>query len=241
MSSNDKSTSTSLIVIILSILFVIPIALWFSMLYNVNGGTINTFLLFLGIFVIAVIITLVYYRMTITKIDGENSEKMTKSKVQYIITSTLGGFMILILTLGILGINPELIEIFANTIGIWFIGIIGNSNFCNEIFRSDIFSELSEYNKDSRVFNQNFILTRFNNDNIDDFVQYFKGNCKKEDSGYNIDFPFDFKPNFENEGQVTKLRQLVSLKHLIGYFTWVYIASVISLVVTIIAVSIKRR
>ena len=55
-----------------------------------------------------------------------------------------------------MAVNPELITIFENSVGIWFIGIMGNTEFCNEIFKSDIFSEFKKESKDPHIFNQNF-------------------------------------------------------------------------------------
>ena len=42
----------------------------------------------------------------------------------------------------------------------------------------------------------------------------------------NIEFPFDFEPNFKNEGQVELLEKLVNQKRLIGY-TWIYLTSIV--------------
>ena len=54
-----------------------------------------------------------------------------------------------------------------------------------------------------------------------------------------MDFPFDFYPVFENEGQLSKLQSLVKMKKLVGYFSWIYLTSVISLLVSLIGVTMK--
>ena len=54
-----------------------------------------------------------------------------------------------------------------------------------------------------------------------------------------IEFPFDFEPNFKNEGQLELLEKLVNQKRLIGYFTWIYLTSIVSLIVTIISITMK--
>ena len=59
---------------------------------------------------------------------------------------------------------------FENTIGIWFLGITGNRYFANEVFYSKTFSELRENTDDKSIFDQSFLLTRFSNDNIDEFM-----------------------------------------------------------------------
>jgi hypothetical protein len=56
---------------------------------------------------------------------------------------------------------------------------------------------------------------------------------------FGVDFPFDFKPVFENEGQLDKLKKLVNMKRLVGYFSWVYMTSIVSLIISIIAVTMK--
>jgi hypothetical protein len=140
-----------------------------------------------------------------------------------------------------ISINPGLIKIFENTIGIWFIGVMGNSELINESFSSEIFSGLSELN-DSNVFNYNFLLTRLNETNIGPFVEYFQKECDgKTDEKTGVDFPFDFKPNFEGKsmGNLTKLRDLVETKRTVGYFTWIYLTSIVSLMISIISITMK--
>ena len=53
------------------------------------------------------------------------------------------------------------------------------------------------------------------------------------------DFPFDFTPKFKAEGDIKKLRELVSTKHLVGYFSWIYFTSILSLIISIISVTMK--
>ena len=139
----------------------------------------------------------------------------------------------------ILMINPSLVSIFENTIGIWFVGLMGNSGFISEIFQSNIFSKLDE-ETDDNIFNKNFLLTRFSLENIDHFVKFFQKSCdgQTHDTS-NVELPFDFKPIFENVGQLNKLRDLVSLKRSIGYFSWIYFTSIISLIMGMIAVTMQ--
>lgn len=242
MSSNNQPTllSVAIVLIIICVTFIVPLGLWFSITYVVNGSALNSVLLFAGIYGFALLVTVMYYRMGIQGDENAEIAKVTGDKMNFIAITTFVAFLIVLLTICVLAVNPELITIFENSVGIWFIGIMGNSEFCNEIFKSDIFSELKKESKDPHIFNQNFLLTRFNKENIDDFIEYFKNDCKSEKGGYDVTLPFDFTPNFVNEGQITKLRNLVSLKHLVGYFTWIYGSSVLALIISIIGVTMKR-
>ena len=72
-------------------------------------------------------------------------DKITTGKVRSIASTTLASFSLVLITIFVLAVNPELITIFENSIGIWFIGLSGNRYFANEIFKSETFSELKEY------------------------------------------------------------------------------------------------
>jgi hypothetical protein len=235
-----KKPNGTLALIIICITFIVPLGLWFSIAYNSSGGLINSLLLFIGIYGFAFLITLMYYRMAIQNDMDAKIDKITTGKVKSIAATTLASFSLVFITIFVLAVNPELITIFENSIGIWFIGISGNRYFANEIFKSETFSELKEYTKDSGIFDQSFLLTCFNNDNIDHFIKYFKKTCSKQERDEaGVSLPFDFLPKFENEGQLNKLRSLVSLKRLVGYFSWIYFTSVISLIISIISVTMK--
>ena len=240
-SNTNRSFYSGLIaLLIISIAFFIPLALWFSIAYNASGGTVNSLLLFIGIFGFAFLVTLVYYRMGVQDDVEAKIDRISGGKVRSIAATTFVCFLIVLITIFILAVNPDLITIFENTIGIWFIGLIGYSNFANEIFHSDIFSQLRKESKDPKIFNQTFLLTQFNNENIDDFIKFYKADCDEhKDLQDNVELPFDFQPAFENEGQLNALRKIVNLKRTAGYFSWIYFTSIISLTISIISVTMK--
>jgi hypothetical protein len=242
--SNDsikKKPSGVLALIIICITFIVPLGLWFSIAYSSDGGIMNSLLLFIGIYGFAFLVTLMYYRMAVQDNAESKINKITRGKVRSIATTTLASFSLVLITIFVLGVNPELITIFENSIGLWFIGITGNGYFANEIFKSETFSELKEYQqKDSKLFDQSFLLTCFNNENVDHFIKYFKKDCSQQERDEaGVSLPFDFIPKFENEGQLSKLRSLVSLKRLAGYFSWIYFTSILSLIISIISVTMK--
>lgn len=242
--SHNESESKSKPMFLLTLLlicigFSVPLGLWFSVVYNSAGGLGNSMLIFLGAYTIGLVITLLYYRMSIQDDTEAKIDKISKSKVSSIAGSTLAAFLILLVTIIILAINPDLITIFENSIGIWAVGLLGYSDFINDIFKSSIFGKLRE-SSDASIFNQNFLLTCFNEKNIDIFVDYFKEDCgKQEQSNPGVELPFDFYPVFENEGQLSKLQSLVKMKKLVGYFSWIYLTSIISLLVSVIGVTMK--
>jgi hypothetical protein len=238
--STKKPSSGITALIIICITFIVPLALWFSVAYSASGGLINSFLLFLGIYGFAFLITLMYYRMAIQDEMEAKIDKINSKKVKSIAATTLASFSLVLITIFVLAVNPELVTIFENTIGIWFLGITGNRYFANEVFHSETFSELIKNTEDKSVFDQSFLLTRFSNDNIDDFINKIKEKCSDGSNGkMSEDYPFDFKPDFKNQGQITKLRELVSTKHLVGYFSWIYFTSILSLIISIISVTMK--
>lgn len=236
----ETKPSGTIALIIICISFIIPLGLWFSVAYNTAGGIINSLLLFAGIYGFAFLITLMYYRMAIQDDMEAKVDKITKGKVKSIAATTLASFSLVLITIFILAVNPELITIFENSIGIWFIGITGSRHFANEIFQSKTFSGLKEYTQDKGIFDQSFLLTCFNNENIEQFIKYFKKDCtQQERDEAGVSLPFDFQPKFENEGQLNKLRNLVSLKRLVGHFSWIYFTSILSLIISIISVTMK--
>jgi hypothetical protein len=194
--------------------FSVPLGLYLSFVYSPTGG-IETFLaIFFGTFVLGYIVTIMYYRMIVI----HKSTPLDRGQLQSIAGTTAAAFMVVFLTLFALSVNPKLITIFENTIGIWYLSMMGNDSFLNEIFTSETFSNFREQS-DSKIFNYNFLLTRLNENNINGF--------------------FDFKPNFKDQGQLLKLRSLVETKRTVGYFTWIYLTSVVSLMISIIAVTMK--
>mgnify|MGYP000394814608 FL=1 len=151
--------------LLLCIGFSVPLGLWFSVVYDSEGGFGNSMLIYLGAYIIGFIATLLYYRMAVQDDTEAKIDKISKSKVSSIAGSTFAAFLVLLITVVILAINPDLITIFENSIGIWVIGILGYSDFINEIFKSSIFGKLRE-SSDATIFNQNFLLTQFNEKNI---------------------------------------------------------------------------
>jgi len=238
-SNNNKKPNVTLSLFLICIAFIVPLGLWFSVVYSEGGGISNMLFIFGGVYGFALLVTLMFYRMGIQGQEKGDIGNISKNKLNSIAGTTFASCSIVLTTIFILAVNPSLITILEDSIGLWVLGIMGNRGFMNTIFKSEIFSNLNEYS-DVKIFDSSCLLTRFHKDNIDTFINYFKENCNKQDqTSFGVDFPFDFKPVFENEGQLEKLKSLVSMKHLIGYFSWIYLTSIVSLIISIIAVTMK--
>ena len=219
--------------------YIIPLSLWFSVVYSSSGVITNSLFIFAGAYGIGLLVALLYYRMGIQDDVEAKIDKISGSRLKSIALTTFASFLILLVTIVILAINPDLITILENTVGVWCLGVMGYSGFMKEIFKSNVFSKLNE-ESDKDIFNYNFLLTCFNEQNIKQFVDFFKQECSQQEREVmGIDFPFDFEPNFKNEGQLELLEKLVNQKRLIGYFTWIYLTSILSLIVTIISITMK--
>ena len=235
---NDTKSTTStfmhtlIILAIYSIIFV----LLFIFIYDPTGSIGNIFAILFGAVAIGYIVTILYYRMTVGGVD--------KSEMKTILLTNAASYMVLFVTMVSISINPKLVTIFENTIGIWYLSIMGNDSFVNEIFQSKIFSQMdNESINDSELVNYGFLLTRLNQNNIDDFIEFYRNNTDNDKS--NVEFPLDFKPNFKNDnnavknGQLIKLKELVTMKRSVGYFMWVYLTAIISQMISMIAVTMK--
>ena len=236
---NDTKSTTStfmhtlIILAIYSIIFV----LLFIFIYDPTGSIGNIFAILFGALAIGYIVTILYYRMTVGGVD--------KSEMKTILLTNAASYMVLFVTMVSISINPKLVTIFENTIGIWYLSIMGNDSFVNEIFQSEIFSKMDDESiNDSELVNYGFLLTRLNQNNIDEFVEFYKNNTNNNNTS-NVDFPLDFKPNFKNDnnavknGQLIKLKELVNTKRTVGYFMWVYLTAIISQMISMIAVTMK--
>ena len=129
-----KSSSGTIGFIVTCITFIIPLGLYFSFVYKADGSFGTFAAIFFGSLALGIIVNLLFYRSVVLK----KSEVLDKSQIKVIVKITIISFMVLLLTMFAISINPGLIKIFENTIGIWFIGLMGNSELINESFSSEI-------------------------------------------------------------------------------------------------------
>ena len=87
MSSNNQPTllSVAIVLIIICVTFIVPLGLWFSITYVVNGSALNSVLLFAGIYGFALLVTVMYYRMGIQGDENAEIAKVTGDKLSIIL------------------------------------------------------------------------------------------------------------------------------------------------------------
>ena len=141
----------------------------------------------------------------------------------------------------IIGNIPSLVEVFENTLGYWLLGLsYFNLTKTMKSFKSKHFTNITENEKFEIPFN--VLLTTFNiyefNETFTSFISEKNNNGGNGNNGDNttndisadfyLDIHDDPKNNYKNE-----LLNLVCIKNSVGHFTWVYIASIISILLTI--------
>ena len=151
---------------------------------------------------------------------------------------------------------PSLMEIFENTIGMSMIGVMNSSLFVKAMDTIKNRNYNYAYNKnDKERFRLNtdtsFLLAGFSISNLNNQFEFLNGQPKPTAPP-----PTDIKSNFyladlttytseynseitAEEGLKTDLLYLILSKYTYGHFTWVYIASIVSILMTINTISIN--
>jgi hypothetical protein len=232
-SKTEASGSSMFLVLGLCILFIIPLAIIYNLFYHKQGGTSAMFLIFIGTYFMGLMVTLIYYRIVVMHQNAQIA-KMDSSVVKRIIGLTLPAFMVVAITIFALAINPSLINIFENTIGYSVLGMWGLNNLANTIFSS---KTMDEKNK-SGDFDYSFLITRFGVNDVSSLNEYFEKGCGSNGMSENpVDY-LDFAMKFDDEGQLFDFTNMIYLKHTFGHFTWIYLTSIVSMLISMIAVSL---
>jgi hypothetical protein len=222
LNNPDKIGSFSLGIFITCIAFTLPLGLMYSMVFYKKKAWYRVIFLYGAVLGLGYITCLLFYRMALKEDKEAQINKMNGQDALFVLYNTLAGFVVVLITIFALSTNPSLVTIFENTLGYLFIHAWGVTELCNGIFVSDKFSEYSNINP--REFNYNFLITRINTQNVEEFI-----NSEKMNEDTNL--PLDFKMHFQTTDQVEKLRNLVHLKYSFGHFVWIYLASIVSLII----------
>jgi len=215
------------------ILLTIPLGLIYSFAFHKRTYWFRSIMLFFLIYILGSVINLMFYRVVVMNDMAAQVDKMGTNDVKFVLSITLGGFMIVALTLMALSANPLLTTIFENTIGFWCLRFLGIRELMNEVFSSKTMDPIKEGSQPSE-FNYGFLITQFSLKNMEELIEYAK-NCKNnmnEENRFGLDFNFVL----QYQEQADKIRDMVYLKNTIGHYVWVYLASVVALVVSMIAV-----
>jgi len=231
--TNSSNTQSSMLLVVgLCILFVIPLAIIYNLFYHKQGGGGAMLLIFIGAYFMGVVVTLMYYRIVVMHQNAQIA-KIDSATVKKIMGTTFAAFMVVAITIFALAINPGLIDIFENTIGYSALGMWGLRELANTIFKSNTMGEMQT----DGVFDYSFLITRFGVNDVSEINKYFESGCDQRSTETNPVKFMDFTMKFNDEGQLFDFNNLIYLKHTFGHFTWVYLTSIVSIFISMIAVS----
>ena len=228
LNNPDKIGSFSLGIFITCIAFAIPLGLMYSMVFYKKTAWYRVIFLYGAVLGLGYIACLMFYRMAIKGDKQAQINKMNGQDALFVLYNTIAGFVVVLITIFALATNPSLVTIFENTLGYLYIHAWGATDVCNNIFVSNKFSEYSNINPSE--FNYNFLITCINTQNVEEFIDAAKTCETKDIGGKNL--PLDFKMHFQTTDHVEKLRNLVHLKYSFGHFVWIYLASIVSLIIS---------
>jgi len=231
----QSSISTGLVISGYCIGFAIPLAIIYNLFYHKAGGLGSLFIIYVGAYLMGLLFTLLYYRSVVMHKSGDIA-KMDNTTVTKIASVNTISFMIVAVTIFALAINPSLVNIFENTVGYLGLSMYGVAQLANEIFVS---KELDEIQKAGDI-DYSFLITRFGVNDIANINKYFESGCsQRSDEEPPFNLPTYFEMNLKDDGQLFRLIDLIYLKHTFGHFTWIYLTSIVSLLISMIALTMK--
>lgn len=232
---DQSSISPGLTVFGYCVGFAIPLTILYNIFYHKRGGIGSLILLFVGAYFMGFLFTLLYYRAVVMH-QSADIAKIDSSTVKKVMGVNVASFSIVGITLFAITINPSLVHIFENTIGYTLLGLKGLHELASEIFVS---KELDEIQK-AGDFNYDFLITRFGVNDIDAINKYFENGCTQQAGQTNpLNLPTYFEMNIKDDGQLFNFTNLIYLKHSVGHFTWIYLTSIIAMLISMITLAMK--
>jgi hypothetical protein len=222
-----------LVLFIIAIVLPVPLALVYTFCFYKKTFWYRGIILFALIFGMGYIANLLFYRTMIMKDKEAKIDKMSRKDALYVFWNTLASFVIVAITMFGVGTNPNLITVFENTVGYLYIQLWGLTTLMNNIVQSNLFEKI-----DSNQFSYNFLITQISLDNVEDIIKMSEG--KTGSTGPSDKFPLDFRIVFDNDeklrkDQQEKLRNLVGTKNAFGHFMWMYLSSLVAILVAMLA------
>lgn len=229
-------------VIVTAVLFFLPVGLFYMFIYfKSQVAFIDGVYLFFSIYIVGALASLMYYRFVVMDDDEIKIDLMSLGTVSAVFGKCfLAFFGILGFTMIALALNPSLIRIFENTVGFAVCRSYGVNDLLNKMLKSEIFSKLSNgmAEKDKEDYmNYDFLLTTWNLSDKEKLEETIRAACKDTSSAATKrDLKFDFYWNTKliTEEKLKELMDFIDLKYYVGHFTWIYIASTFSLLVSIV-------
>lgn len=253
LSNKNKKIAMSTTGIVIScLLFIIPLGLVYNFVYQgTRGGLVPNLLVFLMSYLLGFVANLLFYRMIVSNDMTGQINKVQYNTVMYVMGLTLCGFTVLLITLFALAVAPSLVTIFENTFGYWFVGIMGLSDLTKKIFESPTLDPYIEgVGHEYPSFDYNFLITRINNENVDMVIETMRQNLAKDKTSKGKPekdpitsklFQLDFRVIGNPKDDGDQLKYFVKLKRTFGHFMWTYFASIISLMISMVAVIIGSQ
>jgi hypothetical protein len=229
-----------LVLFIIVIVFPVPLALVYTFCFYKKTTWYRGLILFALVTAMGYIANLLFYRTMIMKDKEAKIDKMSKKDALYVFWNTLAAFVIVAITMFGIGTNTNLVTVFENTLGYQYIHLWGLTGLMNDIVKSKVFDGM-----DSTQFSYNFLITQINMDNLDDIIT--KASTKEGAGSPSEKFPLDFRIIFDSEisqktgnadrleEQKDKLRNLVATKNTFGHFMWIYLSSIVAILVSLLA------
>ena len=241
ISKNKKLASISFGIIFSCILFAVPLAIVYNFFYYKRPGWLSSVVLFVCTCLLGFTANLMFYRIIAMGDMEAQINKMGVNSVNFVAGVTFAAFTIVAITLFSVGVNPDLVKIFENTFGFWYIHLWGLTDLCKDIFSSPSFDKYTEDPSNQKYFNYNFLITQIDLNNLEQFIEYASKPKDTNKSKNDPKFPLDFDMKFtgdanEKERQQLKLLNLVNLKQSFGHYLWVYLSSIVALFVSMIGV-----
>lgn len=247
ISKNKKLASISFGIMFSCILFAVPLAIVYNFFYYKRPGWLSSVILFICTTLLGFTVNLMFYRMIAMGDMEAQINKMGVNSVNFVAGVTFAAFTIVAITLFAVGVNPDLVKIFENTFGFWYIHLWGLTDLCKDIFSSPSFDKYTDDPSNQKYFNYNFLITQIDLNNLQQFIEYASNpeneskDPKNENDQNQIKFPLDFDMKFTGDNdeikrQQVKLLNLVNLKQSFGHYLWVYLSSIVALFVSMIGV-----
>jgi hypothetical protein len=231
-------------IIVTALLFFFPVGLMYMFIFHKSElAFLDGVYLFMAIYAIGATTTLMYYRFIVVGDDKIEIDKMSLGVVSAVFGKCFAAFFgILGFTMVAVALNPSLVRIFENTVGFAVCRMWGVNDLLHKMLKSELFDKVSSGlsgNDKEAYMNYDFLLTTWTDKA--ELETMIRAACQDKKAGVGVarkrDLRFDFYWNAEtitNEN-ITELMKFIDLKYSVGHFTWVYIGSLFSLLVSIVA------
>jgi hypothetical protein len=219
-------------ILVTCVVFFVPVAIFYRFLYfKTTVGLFSGLALFFVIYVAGALANALFYRMVILGDEKMQIDKMSMRSLARVFSITFAGFLgILGITMSTVALNPSMVDVFENTIGFWYISGSKLSELLAKLFVSPTFDKFNG------SLSYDFLITKMNQTNIDSLIGTIEEvQCGDDALKTAAGFDFTFKKHPQAKKNIDELRELVDLKYSVGHFTWVYIGSVFSLMVSMVA------